>query len=130
MEGRMRVCNMSIEAGARAGLIAPDDTTIEYLRDRPAAPKGAAWDEAVAAWRELRSDDGAAYDRVVIFDAAEIAPQVTWGTNPAQVAPVTGSVPHPDQWENASDRAAVQRALDYMGLAPGVPLQEITIDRV
>jgi 3-isopropylmalate/(R)-2-methylmalate dehydratase large subunit len=130
MEGRMTVCNMSIEAGARAGLIAPDDTTIEYLRDRPAAPKGAAWDEAVAAWRELRSDDGAAYDRVVIFDAAEIAPQVTWGTNPAQVAPVTGSVPHPDQWENASDRAAVQRALDYMGLAPGVPLQEITIDRV
>jgi 3-isopropylmalate/(R)-2-methylmalate dehydratase large subunit len=130
MEGRMTVCNMSIEAGARAGLIAPDDTTIEYLGDRPAAPKGAAWDEAVAAWRELRSDDGAAYDRVVIFDAAEIAPQVTWGTNPAQVAPVTGSVPHPDQWENASDRAAVQRALDYMGLAPGVPLQEITIDRV
>jgi 3-isopropylmalate/(R)-2-methylmalate dehydratase large subunit len=130
IEGRMTVCNMSIEAGARAGLIAPDEATVDYVRGRPATPTGAAWDEAVAAWSELRTDDGATYDRVVSVDAAEIVPQVTWGTNPAQVAPVTGSVPHPDEWENASDRAAVQRALEYMGLQPGIALQDIAIDRV
>jgi 3-isopropylmalate/(R)-2-methylmalate dehydratase large subunit len=130
MEGRMTVCNMSIEGGARAGMIAPDDTTIAYLADRPAAPRGAAWDEAVAAWRALRSDDGARFDRTVNLDAAAIAPHATWGTNPAQVAPISGAVPDPDQWENPSDRAAVRRSLEYMGLTPGTPLREIAIDRV
>ena len=130
MEGRMTVCNMSIEAGARAGLVAPDQTTFDYLQGRPAAPSGAAWDEAVAAWRALPTDPGAVPDRRVVVDAGQIVPQVSWGTNPAQVAPVTGSVPDPEHWHNPSDRAAVQRALDYMGLRPGTLLQEIAIDRV
>ena len=130
MEGRMTVCNMSIEAGARAGMIAPDDTTLAYLEGRPAAPRGDAWDEAVAAWRELRSDPGASFDRTVRIDAATVAPHATWGTNPAQVAPISGAVPDPDQWENPTDRAAVRRSLEYMGLVPGTPLQEIAIDRV
>ena len=130
MEGRMTVCNMSIEGGARAGMIAPDDTTLAYLEGRPAAPRGDAWDEAVAAWRELRSDPGASFDRTVRIDAATVAPHATWGTNPAQVAPISGAVPDPDQWENPTDRAAVRRSLEYMGLVPGTPLQEIAIDRV
>jgi len=130
MEGRMTVCNMSIEGGARAGMIAPDETTLAFLEGRPAAPRGAAWDEAVAAWRELRTDPGASFDRTVRIDAAAIAPHATWGTNPAQVAPISGSVPDPEQWENPTDRAAVRRALEYMGLAPGTPLREIAIDRV
>jgi len=130
MEGRMTVCNMSIEGGARAGMIAPDETTLAFLEGRPAAPRGAAWDEAVAAWRELRTDPGASFDRTVCIDAAAIAPHATWGTNPAQVAPISGSVPDPEQWENPTDRAAVRRALEYMGLAPGTPLREIAIDRV
>jgi len=130
MEGRMTVCNMSIEAGARAGMIAPDETTIAYIEGRPAAPLGAAWSEAVAVWRGLRSDEGAGYDTVVRIDAASIVPQVTWGTNPAQVAPVTSTVPSPDAWDNPSDRAAVQRALDYMGLHSGIRLEDIAIDRV
>jgi 3-isopropylmalate/(R)-2-methylmalate dehydratase large subunit len=111
-------------------MIAPDATTIDYLRDRPAAPRGAAWDEALLAWRGLRSDPGAAYDRTVVVDAGQIAPQVTWGTNPAQVAPVTGRVPDPEAWPNPSDRAAVHRALEYMALEPGTPLAEIPVDRV
>jgi 3-isopropylmalate/(R)-2-methylmalate dehydratase large subunit len=130
MEGRMTVCNMSIEGGARAGMIAPDETTLAFLEGRPAAPRGAAWDEAVAAWRELRTDPGASFDRTVRMDAAAIAPHATWGTNPAQVAPISGSVPDPEQWDNPTDRAAVRRALEYMGLAPGTPLREIAIDRV
>ena len=130
MEGRMTVCNMSIEGGARAGMIAPDETTLAFLEGRPAAPRGAAWDEAVAAWRELQTDPGASFDRTVRIDAAVIAPHATWGTNPAQVAPISGSVPDPEQWENPTDRAAVRRALEYMGLAPGTPLREIAIDRV
>jgi len=130
MEGRMTVCNMSIEAGARAGMVAPDQTTVDYLRGRPAAPDGARWDEAVAAWSELRSDPGAVFDTTVVVDAGQIVPQVTWGTNPAQVAPVTGSVPDPEQWNNPSDRAAVRRALEYMGLTPGTRLEQVAVDRV
>src|SRR5246127_3520151 len=104
MEGRMTVCNMSIEGGARAGMIAPDETTLAFLEGRPAAPRGAAWDEAVVAWRELRTDPGASFDRAVRMDAAAIAPHATWGTNPAQVAPISGSVPDPEQWDNPTDR--------------------------
>jgi 3-isopropylmalate/(R)-2-methylmalate dehydratase large subunit len=130
MEGRMTVCNMSIEGGARAGMIAPDETTFAFLEGRPAAPTGDALKEAVAAWHELCTDPGASFDRRVRIDAAAIAPHATWGTNPAQVAPISGSVPDPEQWENPTDRAAVRRALEYMGLAPGTPLREIAIDRV
>ncbi len=130
MEGRMTVCNMSIEGGARAGMIAPDETTIAYVAGRPAAPGGAAWEEAVAHWRSLPSDSGAAYDRRVVVDGAALVPHVTWGTNPAQVVPVTGSVPDPQQWESPSDRHAVERALHYMGLTAGTPMEDIAIDRV
>jgi 3-isopropylmalate/(R)-2-methylmalate dehydratase large subunit len=130
MEGRMTVCNMSIEAGARAGMIAPDETTFEYLRGRPHAPKGAAFEAAVERWRALASDPGATYDRTVTIDATALAPTVTWGTNPGMVAPVTGSVPDPSEFREADDREATRRALEYMGLAPGTPIQEIVIDRV
>jgi 3-isopropylmalate/(R)-2-methylmalate dehydratase large subunit len=129
MEGRMTVCNMSIEAGARAGMIAPDDTTIAYIAGRPAAPTGRVWDEAVEYWRTLHTDD-ALFDRHVVVDAAALVPHVTWGTNPAQVVPVTGAVPAPEQWESPSDRQAVERALDYMGLRAGTPIEDIRIDRV
>ena len=130
MEGRMTVCNMSIEAGARAGLVAPDDKTFAYLKGRPHAPQGTAWDEAVARWKQLPSDPGASYDRLVEVAAATLAPHVTWGTNPGMVAPVTASVPDPDSFATPSDRAAVQRALEYMGLKGGTPIQDIAIDRV
>ncbi|TMC48635.1 MAG: 3-isopropylmalate dehydratase large subunit [Chloroflexi bacterium] len=130
MEGRMTVCNMSIEAGARAGMIAPDDTTAAYIKGRPAAPSGTAWEQAVADWASLRSDPGASYDRTVVVDGGAIIPHVSWGTNPAQVAPVTGAVPDPEQWDNPSDRQAVQRALEYMGLRPGTRLDQVAIDRV
>ena len=130
MEGRMTICNMSIEAGARAGMIAPDDTTFAYLESRPAAPKGAAWEQALERWRELRSDDGAVFDREVEIDVAELEPQVTWGTNPGMVAPIGGTVPDPVDVEDADERAAIERALSYMDLAPGTPLQEVRIDRV
>ncbi len=130
MEGRMTVCNMSIEAGARVGMIAPDDTTFEYLRCRPFAPKDADWDAAVEAWRALPTDPGAAFDRTVVFDAAELEPYVTWGTNPGMVAPVTGSVPDPASFPSPAERAAVERALEYMALEPGTPIQEIRPDRV
>jgi 3-isopropylmalate/(R)-2-methylmalate dehydratase large subunit len=130
MEGRMTVCNMSIEAGGRAGMIAPDDTTFAYIEGRRGAPQGARWDEAVADWRSLASDAGAVYDKVVRIDAAAIAPQVSWGTNPAQVLPVTGTVPHPDQYEDPSERSAVRRALEYMGLEPGVRLDALPVQKV
>jgi 3-isopropylmalate/(R)-2-methylmalate dehydratase large subunit len=130
MEGRMTVCNMSIEAGARAGMIAPDETTFAYVKGRAHAPQGAAFEEAVERWRGLASDEGARYDRTVSIDAAELAPTVTWGTNPGMVAAVTGVVPDPADLGTPEDREATRRALDYMGLVPGTPIQEIRLDRV
>jgi 3-isopropylmalate/(R)-2-methylmalate dehydratase large subunit len=130
MEGRMTVCNMSIEGGARAGMVAPDETTFAYIEGRPGAPRGAQWDEAVASWRALASDDAAVYDTVVPIDASAIAPQVSWGTNPAQVLPVTGSVPHPDQYADPIERSAVRRALEYMGLEAGVRLDSLPVQKV
>ena len=130
MEGRMTVCNMSIEAGARAGLVAPDERTFAYLRGRPYAPKGAAWEQAVAYWRTLPSDPGAKYDKEVHFDAAEIAPHVTWGTSPQDVAPITGRVPDPAQVDNPLKRAAMQRSLEYMALAPNTRLVDVPVQRV
>ncbi|MDF2763872.1 MAG: 3-isopropylmalate dehydratase large subunit [Rhodospirillales bacterium] len=130
MEGRMTVCNMSIEAGARAGLIAPDETTYDYLKGRPMAPKGGAWEQAVAYWRTLPSDAGASYDKEVVLEASEIAPQVTWGTSPEAVLPITGKVPNPADEPDEDRRRSIQRALDYMGLTPGTPLKEVKIDRV
>jgi 3-isopropylmalate/(R)-2-methylmalate dehydratase large subunit len=130
MEGRMTVCNMSIEAGARAGMIAPDDTTFAYLRGRPHAPAGEAFDRAVEGWRSLRTDPGAEYDRTVTVDASSLAPTVTWGTNPGMVVPVTGRVPDPEAYTVPADRAAAKRALEYMDLAPGTPIGDIRVDRV
>jgi 3-isopropylmalate/(R)-2-methylmalate dehydratase large subunit len=130
MEGRMTVCNMSIEAGARAGMIAPDEVTFAYLRGRPRAPTGAAWDRATAAWRELGGDAGARYDREVVLDTSTLAPQVTWGTNPGMVTDITGRVPDPSQLEVDSERRAAERALEYMGLEPGTPLEGVPVDRV
>jgi 3-isopropylmalate/(R)-2-methylmalate dehydratase large subunit len=130
MEGRMTVCNMSIEGGARAGMIAPDETTFEYLKGREHAPKGADWDAAIEAWRKLPTDEGAVYDKTVIINAADLVPQVTWGTNPGHVVPVTGRVPDPAAMASAADRAAAERALEYMALKPGTPIEEIAIDRV
>jgi len=130
MEARMTLCNMSIEAGARAAMIAPDETTFDYLRGRRFAPQGDDWDKAVAHWRGLGSDPGAAYDSVVQIDASQIAPLVTWGTNPAMVAPVTGRVPDFAELNGDSERQAVARMLDYMGLEPGTPIQRISLDRV
>ena len=130
MEERMTVCNMSIEAGARAGMIAPDETTVAYLAGRPRAPSGAAWERAVGKWRELRTDPGAAYDKQVELDASEVAPQVTWGTSPGMVTPVTGRVPSPADFTTDAEQRAVTRALEYMGLAPGTPLEGLPIDRV
>jgi 3-isopropylmalate/(R)-2-methylmalate dehydratase large subunit len=130
MEGRMTICNMSIEAGARAGMIAPDDTTFAYLEGRPGAPAGADWERALETWRALASDDDAVFDREVEVDARELAPQVTWGTNPGMVAPVDGRVPNPSELADADDRAAAERALAYMALEPGTPIAEIAVDRV
>ncbi len=130
MEGRLTVCNMSIEAGARAGMIAPDDTTFAYLEGRPAAPRGANWEAALDRWRELRSDDDAVFDREVEIDVAELEPQVTWGTNPGMVAPIGGSVPDPSDYDDPDESAAVERALEYMALEPGTLLQDIHVDRV
>ncbi|MBI4298142.1 MAG: 3-isopropylmalate dehydratase large subunit [Chloroflexi bacterium] len=130
MEGRMTVCNMSIEAGARAGMIAPDDTTFKYLRGRPQAPNGKEFDKAVERWRTLPTDPGAVFDKLVEIDAASLVPHVTWGTNPGMVVPVTGRVPDPVSFSSAADRQATQRALDYMGLEPGIPIQSIALDRV
>ncbi len=130
MEGRMTVSNMTIEAGARAGLVAPDDKTFAYLKGRPMAPRGVQWDAAVAYWRTLTSDDGAVYDREVRIDAADIAPQVTWGTSPEDVVPITGVVPDPQEAPTEAKRAAMRRSLDYMGLTPGTRMTDVTIDNV
>jgi 3-isopropylmalate/(R)-2-methylmalate dehydratase large subunit len=130
MEGRMTVCNMSIEGGARAGMVAPDDTTFAYLEGRPKSPKGAAWDEAVRFWRTLRSDEGAFFDREVRLDAATLPPIVSWGTSPEDVISVTGAVPDPDAIEDENKRASKRRALAYMGLTPGTRITDITLDRV
>jgi 3-isopropylmalate/(R)-2-methylmalate dehydratase large subunit len=130
MEGRMTVCNMSIEAGARAGLIAPDETTFAYLAGRPMSPSGADWDRAVELWRALPSDADARYDREVRLDAADIPPQVTWGTSPEDVVPITGRVPDPADARDAGKAEAIRNSLAYMGLQPGTPMQEIRIDRV
>lgn len=129
MEGRMTVCNMAIEGGARAGLIAPDEKTFEYVKGRPNAPKGAAWEAALAYWRTLGTDPDAGYDLTVEMDAAEIAPVVTWGTSPEDVLPITGAVPEPEEFEGGKVEAA-RRSLEYMGLSPGQKLSEIEIDAV
>ena len=130
MAGRLTVCNMSIEAGARAGMIAPDDTTFAYIKGRPFAPQGEAFDHAVAYWRTLAADEGAQYDTVVVLDAAEIAPQVTWGTNPEAVLPITGRVPDPAAEPDEAKRVQMQRMLDYMALTPGQALAGVPIDVV
>ena len=130
MEARMTICNMSIEAGARAGMIAPDETTFAYLRGRPHAPEGAEWDAAVEYWRTLRTDDDATFDAEVVLDAADIQPFVTWGTNPGQGLPLSASVPDPAAIGDDNERVAAERALEYMGLTPGTPLREIPVDTV
>ena len=130
MEGRMTVCNMTVEAGARAGLIAPDEKTFDYLRGRPFAPKAGAWEQALAYWKTLPSDPGAQFARDVTLDAALIAPMVTWGTSPEDVLPVTGRVPDPKDAPDEAKRASIVRSLEYMGLTPGTPLAEIKIERV
>ena len=130
MEGRMTVCNMSIEAGARAGLIAPDEVTFDYLKGRPMAPKAGAWEQAMAHWRQLPSDPGAQYDTEVRLSVAEIAPQVTWGTSPEDVLPITGAVPDPESAADAQKQQSIKRSLDYMGLEAGTPLTDVRIDAV
>jgi 3-isopropylmalate/(R)-2-methylmalate dehydratase large subunit len=130
MEARLTLCNMSIEAGARTGLVAPDETTFAYLKDRPLAPKGEMWTAALAHWRTLKSDEGAAFDRVVRIDADALAPQATWGTSPDQTASVADATPDPDSAPSDAARRRIDRALDYMGLAPKTPLRDIAIDRV
>lgn len=130
MEGRMTVCNMSIEAGARAGLIAPDDVTFAYIKGKPRAPQGSAWEKAVAYWKTLPSDAGAAYDKEVSVDAAAVSPTVTWGTSPEDVVPITGVAPNPADAKDEAKRAAMKRALDYMGLHPGMRIEGVKIDKV
>jgi 3-isopropylmalate/(R)-2-methylmalate dehydratase large subunit len=130
MEARMTICNMSIEAGARAGLIAPDRTTFDFLQGRPHAPQGADWDAAVEYWETLRTDEGAVFDTEVVIDAAELTPYVTWGTNPGQGLPIAESVPDPAAIADEGQRRAAEQALAYMGLAPGTPLREIEVDTV
>lgn len=130
MEGRMTVCNMTIEGGARAGLIAPDEKTFEYIKGRPKAPTGAAWDEALAYWKSLYSDDGAHFDTEIVLDAANLPPIVTWGTSPEDVVSVEGEVPNPDEITDEGKRRAVERSLEYMGLSAGTKIQDIKLDRV
>ena len=130
MEGRMTLCNMSIEAGARAGMVAPDEQTFEYLANRPYAPKGDEFERAVSFWKKLVSDDGAAYDKIVVLTAEDILPQVTWGTNPGMVTDIDGQVPDPQKIEDTNERRAIERALAYMDLKPNTPIVEINIDRV
>ncbi|AKG45750.1 3-isopropylmalate dehydratase large subunit [Streptomyces xiamenensis] len=130
MEARMTICNMSIEAGARAGMIAPDETTFAYLRGRDHAPRDAEWDEAVAYWKTLRTDEDAVFDHEVVIDATALAPFVTWGTNPGQGAPLSAAVPDPEQFTDPSERFAAQKALEYMDLSAGMPLREISVDTV
>ncbi|MCX5046133.1 3-isopropylmalate dehydratase large subunit [Aldersonia sp. NBC_00410] len=130
MESRMTICNMSIEAGARAGMIAPDETTFEFIKGRPHAPKGDDWDAAVAAWTELRTDEGAEFDNEVHIDASELTPFVTWGTNPGQGLPLGAAVPDPAEIFDENERAAAEKALRYMDLTPGTPLREVQVDTV
>src|SRR5437868_6042520 len=130
MEGRMTLCNMSIEAGARAGMVAPDDTTVSYVKGRRFAPRHGEWEKSVAYWRSLASDDGASYDKVIEINAAKLAPFVTWGTNPGMVVPVTGKVPELNSLQKDGERQSAEHALKYMGLEPGTPIEEIPVDRV
>jgi 3-isopropylmalate/(R)-2-methylmalate dehydratase large subunit len=130
MEGRMTVCNMSIEAGAKAGLIAPDQTTFDYIEGKPEAPKGADWDAAVAHWKTLVSDPDAYFDDEIVLDASTMAPFVTWGTNPGQGVPLSGVVPSPDDFAEAGDQVATAKALEYMGLTAGTPMREVKVDTV
>ncbi|HUP98923.1 MAG TPA: 3-isopropylmalate dehydratase large subunit [Aeromicrobium sp.] len=130
MEARMTICNMSIEWGAKAGLIAPDETTFAYLEGRPNAPKGAAWDEAVAYWKSLVTDDDAAFDKVVTLDVSKLGPFVTWGTNPGQGVPLTQKVPDPASFDDPNERVAAERALEYMGLTAGTPMKDVKVDTV
>ncbi|HEX5182357.1 MAG TPA: 3-isopropylmalate dehydratase large subunit [Allosphingosinicella sp.] len=130
VEGRLTVANMTIEAGARSGLFAPDEATFAYLKGRPMAPRGEAWDRAVAGWRGLATDEGAHFDRSVRIDASEVAPTVTWGTSPEDVAPITGKVPEPDSFADPARRAAARKALDYMGLVPGQRLQDVAVEHI
>lgn len=130
VEGRLTVCNMSIEGGARAGLIAPDETVFSYLKGRPYAPQGEAWDRAVEWWRSLRTDDGAVFDKSVVIDAADVEPTVSWGTSPEDVVAVGGSVPAPDSFADPSKQAAARKSLDYMGLEPGTPIADVRIENV
>lgn len=130
MEGRMTVCNMSIEGGARAGLIAPDEKTFEYIKGRPMAPKAGAWEQALAYWKTLPSDEGATYDKEIVLKAADIEPQVTWGTSPEDVIPVSAAIPGPDAAPDENKRSAIERSLDYMGLIAGTPISEVPIDTV
>jgi len=130
MEGRMTICNMSIEAGARAGMIAPDETTFEFLASRPRSPRGEAWARAVEGWRKLASDPGASYDRIVVIDGASLGPQVTWGTSPGMTAEITERVPDPSDAPSEAERQSYRRALEYMDLRPGTPLEGLRVDRV
>jgi 3-isopropylmalate/(R)-2-methylmalate dehydratase large subunit len=130
MESRMTICNMSIEWGAKAGMIAPDDTTFDYIKGRPEAPSGADWDAAVDHWRTLVSDDDAVFDKEIVLDASEMTPFVTWGTNPGQGVPLGGSVPAPEDFSDESDRVAAEKALEYMGLEAGTPMRDIAVDTV
>ncbi|CCV10659.1 3-isopropylmalate dehydratase large subunit [Mesorhizobium sp. STM 4661] len=130
MEGRMTICNMSIEGGARAGLIAADETTFAYVKDKPRAPKGEAWDAALAYWKTLQSDEGAHFDKVIVLDAAKLPPIVSWGSSPEDVVSVQGIVPNPDDISDENKRTSKQRALDYMGLTPGTKITDISLDRV
>ena len=130
MEARMTICNMSIEAGARAGLIAPDETTFAYIKDKPHAPKGADWDQALAYWRTLQTDSDAKFDKEITLNADELSPFITWGTNPGQGLPLNGSVPNPKDFKDEQERVAAERALEYMGLTAGTPFKEIKVDTV
>jgi 3-isopropylmalate/(R)-2-methylmalate dehydratase large subunit len=130
MEGRMTVCNMSIEGGARAGLIAPDEKTYEYVMGRPMSPKAGAWEQALAYWKTLPSDEGAVYDKEIVLQAADIEPQVTWGTSPEDVIPVSGKIPGPESAPDENKRSAMARSLEYMGLTAGTPINEIKVDTV
>ena len=130
MEGRMTVCNMAIELGAKAGIIAPDETTFNYMKGRQFAPKGQEWDDAVAYWKTLKTDEGAQFDKIVTLQASEIAPQVTWGTNPGQVIAINEPIPSPDSFSDPVERASAEKALAYMGLESGIKLSDVKIDKV
>ena len=130
MENRMTICNMSIEGGARAGMIAPDEVTFEYLKNKNYAPKGADWDDAIDEWSELFTDEDAVYDKEIVIDASELEPSISWGTNPSQVIFINDSIPHPDDFTNNSDKEAAKRALEYMNLTPGQKIKDIKLDRI